>query len=234
MSALSSARAAIARMDAAMLDAHAAPPAAFEQAARDYADAKLRAGEASIAAIRADGAEAGEGTVEQIARDAAKPVVSGTGRMGAPHLDRCTCSACTERKVHQAEGSAKLCASIDLEQLRSHLETMLGSAEVYVDEADTITGYKIKTGALHRIIGFFAGRGGKGLPIPANLPVVAPPAARRGCGDVERLDWLLRHLRGNELRNLGIVWPAYSLEAARAAIDAALQPAATPESNDHG
>lgn len=50
--------------------------------------------------------------------------------------------------------------------VKEHLETMIHSAQVYVDAEDVIVAYKIKTGALHKLIGFL------GLTIPANHPVV--------------------------------------------------------------
>jgi hypothetical protein len=48
--------------------------------------------------------------------------------------------------------------------LRDALQTMIASAEVYV-ERDEVIGYRIKTGALHRVIGML------GLTVPCNLPV---------------------------------------------------------------
>lgn len=50
--------------------------------------------------------------------------------------------------------------------LRDALQTMVASAQVYA-EGNEITGYRIKTGALHRVIGML------GLTVPSNLPLAA-------------------------------------------------------------
>jgi hypothetical protein len=57
--------------------------------------------------------------------------------------------------------------------IKTLLETMIHSAEVYVDGEDVITAYKIKTGALHKLIGHL------GLSIPVNHPVVGAAETSR-------------------------------------------------------
>jgi hypothetical protein len=64
-----------------------------------------------------------------------------------------------------------------LEEIRRGLQTMINSAEVFIGNDDTVTAYKIKTGAIHRIIGAFADAD-ESLTIPANLPA-APPSTQR-------------------------------------------------------
>ena len=56
--------------------------------------------------------------------------------------------------------------------IRAALQTMIASAEVYT-EGDEVMGYRIKTGALHRLIGML------GLTIPAGLPIAAEADAAK-------------------------------------------------------
>lgn len=42
-------------------------------------------------------------------------------------------------------------------------------------------------------------------------------------GDAARLEWLTRHVSGAALRAVGVVWPAWSLDNARQAIDEAMR-----------
>lgn len=67
------------------------------------------------------------------------------------------------------------CDSCKLAAVDEQLQRMIVSAEVYVDVEQTITGYKIKTGALHRLIGL------RNLFVPQRLPVVSAhePCARQ-------------------------------------------------------
>ena len=67
--------------------------------------------------------------------------------------------AVSERSSHQAT----------LNAIKDHLQTMIASAEVYVDKEGIVTAYKIKTGALHKLIGFLD------LTVPVNLPVLSTP-----------------------------------------------------------
>ncbi len=98
------------------------------------------------------------------------------GVMGGPCL-HCQASqpehrglTCDEVREHRRKAIrrtfAQAHANATLETIKQHLETMIHSAEVYVDAEDVITAYKIKTGALHKLIGHL------GLTIPVNHPVV--------------------------------------------------------------
>jgi hypothetical protein len=109
-------------------------------------------------------------TADEIAREAGKPKVSGTGRMGAPHNDDCTCQQCTHRKIAQIEAFAKITEALRVNAIKEALQTMISSAEVFVDSDDTITGYKVKTGALHRLFGLFV-QWGEPLNVPSCLPM---------------------------------------------------------------
>jgi len=111
-----------------------------------------------------------------LAAEAAKPKVSGTGKMGAPHKGDCTCRQCTDRKIAHIEEYAMLATELRCNGIRADLERMIASAEVFVDNDDVITGYKVKTGALHRLFGKFA-QWGNPLVIPSNLPLASkmPP-----------------------------------------------------------
>lgn len=55
-----------------------------------------------------------------------------------------------------------------LNTAKALLRTMIASAEVYVDGEGIVLAYKIKTGALHRLIGQLD------IPVPVNLPEVSP------------------------------------------------------------
>lgn len=60
----------------------------------------------------------------------------------------------------------------------------------------------------------------RGLFLASDAPRFPPPPCN---GDRERLDWLTRHISGKALREAGVIWPAWSPEAAREAIDAAMK-----------
>jgi hypothetical protein len=62
-----------------------------------------------------------------------------------------------------------------LKTIRQQLQRMINSAQVLTD-GDVVTGYKIKTGALHAIIGAFADAD-ESLTIPANLTATSTPNA---------------------------------------------------------
>lgn len=53
-----------------------------------------------------------------------------------------------------------------LNTAKALLRTMIASAEVYVDGEGIVLAYKIKTGALHKLIGQLD------IPVPVNLPEV--------------------------------------------------------------
>jgi hypothetical protein len=55
---------------------------------------------------------------------------------------------------------------MELKRIKEQLQIMICSAEVYVDADQNIIGYKIKTGALHRLIGMLE------LTVPIGLPIV--------------------------------------------------------------
>ena len=59
---------------------------------------------------------------------------------------------------------------MELKRIKEQLNIMICSAEVYVDADQNITGYKIKTGALHRLIGMLE------LTVPTGLPIVGSQA----------------------------------------------------------
>jgi hypothetical protein len=56
-----------------------------------------------------------------------------------------------------------------LNTVKDYLTSMIASAQVYVDGEGIVTAYKIKTGALHKVIGQL------GLSVPVNLPEAVPP-----------------------------------------------------------
>lgn len=60
-----------------------------------------------------------------------------------------------------------------LEAIHGHLQRMIYSAEEFSD-GEAVTGYKIKTGALHQIVGLFV-LAGKPLVIPTGLPQARSP-----------------------------------------------------------
>lgn len=70
------------------------------------------------------------------------------------------------------------------------LNIMFASAQCEVDESDGIIGYRVKTGALHRIVGALAGIG-QSVSIPANMPVVGQRAGV--AEDAARFRWLIEH-----------------------------------------
>ena len=55
-----------------------------------------------------------------------------------------------------------------LQKVRESIEIMIASSEVFTDELGVIVGYKIKTGALHHLIGYLD------LAVPSNLPEAKP------------------------------------------------------------
>lgn len=57
-----------------------------------------------------------------------------------------------------------------LRAVKNLLRTMISSAEVYVDGEGIVVAYKIKTGALHKLIGHFD------ISVPVNLPEVSQEA----------------------------------------------------------
>lgn len=70
-------------------------------------------------------------------------------------------------KRQLAKAKEKPVSAPTIEQVRELLQTMIVSAEVFVQQEgpeQIITGYKIKTGALHKLIGLLS------LHIPVNLP----------------------------------------------------------------
>jgi len=82
---------------------------------------------------------------------------------------------CRLNDLHGIPHNTKVYAVPDpfVRELRRLLQTMINSAEVFVGEDDTIIGYKIKTGALHKIVGLFADADDP-LTMPAS-PHPAPP-----------------------------------------------------------
>lgn len=83
-----------------------------------------------------------------------------------------TCEEVREhRKKAMRRTFAQARANATLGTIKEHLETMIASAEVYVNAEDVVIGYKIKTGALHKLIGHL------GLMVPVNLPVVGDHSA---------------------------------------------------------
>lgn len=62
-----------------------------------------------------------------------------------------------------------------LKEISDQLTIMMMSAKCYVDSEDTVTGYRIKTGAIHRVIGILAGAGCSVL-IPSNMPLAEDAA----------------------------------------------------------
>lgn len=52
--------------------------------------------------------------------------------------------------------------------VKDYLQQMIVSAEVFTDAEGIVTAYKIKTGALHKLIGFLE------LSVPVNLPKAEP------------------------------------------------------------
>jgi hypothetical protein len=72
----------------------------------------------------------------------------------------------------------------ELKQIAAHLTVMMGSAKPHIEGGD-VTGYTIKTGALHRIIGLLAGAGHP-VTVPAVRWCGAPCHGMGGaheCGD---------------------------------------------------
>lgn len=59
-----------------------------------------------------------------------------------------------------------------LKEIAERLTIMMMSAQCYVDEENTVIGYKIKTGSIHRIVGMMEGAGYT-VMMPSNMPVIA-------------------------------------------------------------
>jgi hypothetical protein len=88
-----------------------------------------------------------------------------------------TCTDAKERRGAKLSLTlAKAHHEATLNTVKGHLQTMIHSAEVYVDKDDVVTAYKIKTGALHKLIGFLE------LTVPVNLPVVNSGSAGESGG----------------------------------------------------
>ncbi|KVV12360.1 hypothetical protein WK77_05970 [Burkholderia ubonensis] len=80
----------------------------------------------------------------------------------------------TPEEFVNARSSASPAAGA-LGSIALQLERMLLSAECYVGADQTVTGYRIKTGALHEILGILAGAGHP-VEVPANMPIAPQPA----------------------------------------------------------
>jgi len=61
-------------------------------------------------------------------------------------------------------------AESTLKLIAEQLTIMMMSAHCYVDGDGVVTGYRIKTGAIHRTIGILAGAGHH-VSIPLNMPL---------------------------------------------------------------
>lgn len=75
-----------------------------------------------------------------------------------------------------ANGTDTLWNPIEAQALQRELQIMLASAQQHSD-GEVITGYTIKTGALHRIVGMMAGAG---------FPVSIPAHGVKGGPDAQR------------------------------------------------
>lgn len=75
--------------------------------------------------------------IERLQKRATKPA----HEREAPHCSSCSCGLALE-----PPGNV-------LSQIDELLQTMIISAEVFTDADGSVTGYKIKTGALHKIVG---------------------------------------------------------------------------------
>lgn len=86
----------------------------------------------------------------------------------------------------ESEGSGGWDNAIQKRDAYELIQTMVNNAEAYVDcDGETVIGYKIKTGALHKLTGLL------GIAIPANLPVVAAPSVSGWRDAIEHAIWLL-------------------------------------------
>ena len=78
--------------------------------------------------------------------------------------------AVAKRSLKRLDASERSSHAATMNTVKDHLQTMIASAEVYTDAEGIVTAYKIKTGALHKLIGFLS------LTVPVNLPEAkAPP-----------------------------------------------------------
>lgn len=80
--------------------------------------------------------------------------------------------SCVDAKARRGERlrqtSERSSHAATINTIKDNLQRMIASAEVYTDAEGVVTAYKIKTGALHRLIGFLE------LTVPVNLPEVKP------------------------------------------------------------
>ena len=80
-----------------------------------------------------------------------------------------TCKQAKEKRIQAFRQAAERSShSATINTVKDHLQTMIASAEVYTDGEGIVTAYKIKTGALHKLIGFLD------LTVPVNLPEAKP------------------------------------------------------------
>lgn len=72
-----------------------------------------------------------------------------------------------KRRASLRAVSERSSSEATLNTVKDCLQCMIASAEVYTDADDVVVAYKIKTGGLHKLIGFL------GLTVPVNLPAAA-------------------------------------------------------------
>jgi hypothetical protein len=113
-----------------------------------------------------------------------------------------------------------------LKQIAEHLTIMMMSAKCFVDhdDDDAVIGYRIKTGAIHRVIGLLAGMGCP-VSIPSNMPLAEDPDVQTNIAE-----WQAKYppndfVMGDNTRNIASVVTPDSIAKAMQLNDIAPQPA---------
>jgi hypothetical protein len=86
------------------------------------------------------------------------------------------------------------------ERVKELLTVMVHSAKVHVDKDGIITGYQIKTGALHKLAGLLD------ITMPVNLPEIGWKSAVTNPPDVEYATYIVITREGDPSTRRRIVW----------------------------
>ncbi|MGF7131972.1 hypothetical protein P3T40_003455 [Paraburkholderia sp. EB58] len=131
-------------------------------------------------------------------------------------------------RARAAPGQPRAPENAALKEIAQHLTVMMMSASCYVnpDDGDAVTGYRIKTGAIHRVIGFLAGLGYP-VSIPSNMPLADDPAAVQ----TNMAQWKAQYLPndftlGDNTRNIAsvVTQPVHEVVREPVAFQARVQP----------
>jgi len=130
--------------------------------------------------------------------------------------------------MDRAALTAEKVAAEPVKQIAEHLTIMMMSAKCFVDhdDDDAVIGYRIKTGAIHQVIGLLAGMGCP-VSIPSNMPLADDPDVQTNIAE-----WQAKYLpndfvMGDNTRNIGSVVTPDSIAKAMRLDEIGPQPAQT-------